>query len=145
MVIGDLNNEFSTFFINCSTWFRELTRESLNELGITSGQYKLLHIIKKSQPCRMSELSDNIHVSCGSATVMVNKLVEMGLTERMDSPKDRRVIYIKLTKAGESLIDEHKRIFNEILKRRLTKLTEEEQKILLDNVRELNHLLEKFL
>ncbi|MDI6601803.1 MAG: MarR family transcriptional regulator [Thermoanaerobacteraceae bacterium] len=145
MIMEDLNNELSTFFINCSTWFHDLARESLNELGITPGQYKLLHIIKKSQPCKMSELGDNIHVSYGSTTVMVNKLVEMGLIERMDYPKDRRVIYIKLTESGASLIDEHQKVFNEILDRRLAKLTEEEQKILFGSVKELNQLLERLL
>jgi len=49
---------------------------------------------------KMSELSDHLLVSNGSATVVVDRLVKEGFVERKAVPKDRRALTVHLTKRG---------------------------------------------
>ncbi len=49
---------------------------------------------------KMSELSDHLLVSNGSATVVVDRLVKEGLVERNPVPSDRRALLVSLTKEG---------------------------------------------
>ncbi len=55
---------------------------------------------------RMTELSDQLVVSSGNVTGIVEKLVEDGLVERQSMEKDRRAHLVKTTDKGRTLMDE---------------------------------------
>jgi len=54
----------------------------------------------------MTELSQELSVTSGGATRMVDRMVERGLVERQDCPSDRRAIYVSLTDAGSLAVSE---------------------------------------
>lgn len=57
----------------------------------------------KSPPCEMkvSDISKKLHVTISSSTQLLNKLEKDGLVSRRMDERDRRVVLVKLTDAGE--------------------------------------------
>jgi len=62
---------------------------------------------------KMRELSRLLMVSCGNITGLTDRLVEEGMIQRRDDPKDRRAYYVSLTPNGRKAFQEmavlHKR------------------------------------
>jgi len=56
----------------------------------------------------MSDLSKLCHVTKGSLTTTLNKLVEEGFVERIAVPGDRRVVMVRLTLKGEDHLERSK-------------------------------------
>ncbi len=54
----------------------------------------------------MRELARRLGGSFSNATVLVDRLVERGLVERMDDSQDRRVVLVRVTEEGRYLIEQ---------------------------------------
>ena|SRR5579862_214088 len=50
----------------------------------------------------VSELSEKMAVTPGAITQFIDKLVDKGMVERFEDPKDRRIVRIKLTGAAKA-------------------------------------------
>lgn len=55
---------------------------------------------------KVSELSQMVHSTKPATSKMLNTLEEKGYIERISDKKDRRVVYIRLSMAGEKKIEE---------------------------------------
>ena len=79
-----------------------ILRESLRtEFGSTLPRFDVLATLHQfGDGMKMSELSDHLLVSNGSATVVVDRLVKEGFVERKAVPQDRRALTVHLTKEG---------------------------------------------
>ena len=55
---------------------------------------------------RMTEISRQLMITKPAATQAVGKLVEKGLVERVQDENDRRVVYIRPTRLGETAFEE---------------------------------------
>ncbi|MDP9426706.1 MAG: MarR family transcriptional regulator [Actinomycetota bacterium] len=54
----------------------------------------------------MRELARKLGGSFSNATVLVDRLVQRGLVERMMEPQDRRVVLVRATEDGRLLIEQ---------------------------------------
>ena len=92
-------------------WLRLLTCESIlthhvrtklrEEFGITLPQFDVLaELDHVESPQTMTELSNNLMVSNGNITGVVDRLVRDNFVERHPSPGDRRVQLIALSEKG---------------------------------------------
>jgi MarR family transcriptional regulator, lower aerobic nicotinate degradation pathway regulator len=72
-----------------------------HDLSIT--QTRLLGILRDRTPT-MNELAKLLSLDKSSITGLVDRAERRGLVERVPSGRDRRVIQVKLTKAGRSLV-----------------------------------------
>ena len=73
---------------------------SSQQTDLSSSELMILNAIaEKAQPT-MSELAGDIHVTQGTLTVAVNRLVKKGYVERHRMQEDRRIIRTKLTRQG---------------------------------------------
>lgn len=77
---------------------------TIEHLNMTSSQFNTLHVLALQPEWRMTDLSSRLHVSAGSLTTMMNRLIEIGLVERTRSTTDRRVVTVKLTDAGSTVL-----------------------------------------
>src|SRR4051812_41400789 len=57
-----------------------------------------------SKPLTMGELAEELSVSLPSTTVLVNKLVEHDLAERLSDSEDRRITRLTITPKGGELL-----------------------------------------
>ncbi len=76
---------------------------------LTMPQFHMLMTIRETQPINLKELSDKLGVSASSASLMLDKLVEMGLVIREQSEEDRREIEIRLSNMAEDILVHHEK------------------------------------
>ena len=76
------------------------------ELNMSTPQLKALLLISEEEAIRMRELARKLGGSFSNATVLVDRLVERGLVERMMEPQDRRVVLVRATEGGRLLIEQ---------------------------------------
>lgn len=71
---------------------------------LTMPQFQMLITIKNYEPLKLKELAEYLSVSPPAASLMLDRLVELGLVVREQSSEDRREIQIRLTpEASETL------------------------------------------
>ncbi|MBO8157532.1 MAG: MarR family transcriptional regulator [Bacillaceae bacterium] len=71
---------------------------------LTSDQFATLRFIQYHQPCTSSRIAEEFSIGKSSVTAQINRLFKMGYITRKRDEKDRRVVYLSLTKKGEELI-----------------------------------------
>jgi DNA-binding MarR family transcriptional regulator len=76
------------------------------ELDMSTPQLKALLLISEEKGIRMRELAHRLGGSFSNATVLVDRLVERDLVERLADPQDRRVVLVRSTEKGQRLIEQ---------------------------------------
>lgn len=74
-------------------------------LDMSTPQFKALILIYE-EGVRMRELARRLGGSFSNATVLVDRLVERGLVERMADSQDRRVVLVRVTNNGQRLVEQ---------------------------------------
>ena len=103
---GDLDDQqmqaWHGFLRTHSALVRELDVEMQAEHGLSLTQYEVLLLLSTSDggAARMSDLADGALLSLSGLSRLVDRLVAMGLVERMQCPNDRRSSLARLTPAG---------------------------------------------
>lgn len=82
----------------------------------------VLRAVWKHGPVRMSEIGKHMGISKPYMTLLVNKLINEGLVERVPDPNDRRVVNVTITDAGRDAIREFMRSARETVIRNLSSL-----------------------
>lgn len=87
--------------------FLEEVAALLKPFGISPLQYQVLRIIRKSGPEGLPSLAVKGHIShrVMDVTRLVDRLVAAGLVQRVRPPRDRRLVLVQLTDAGEALLE----------------------------------------
>jgi len=101
-----MNGSEQLFYILFQTVrHREATLDlELAPLGLTAARWRALGIIRRVERCSMSELSRYSTVDRTTLTRSVDQLVQEGLVDRHVPPKDRRMVILTLTPAGEEIL-----------------------------------------
>jgi DNA-binding MarR family transcriptional regulator len=76
------------------------------ELNMSTPQFKALLLISEEEGIRMRELARRLGGSFSNATVLVDRLVDRGLVERLADSQDRRVVLVQSTEEGQRLIQQ---------------------------------------
>jgi len=86
---------------------REFLRRHLGDLckgKITVQQLLIADTLCREGEIRMGDLARIMAVTTAAMTGMVERLVRYGYVERVSNPDDRRIIKVRLTRAGEDFI-----------------------------------------
>ena len=97
-------------FVMANDRNREL-QEGLG-LGRGTGRVKVLLMLADSS-ATLRDIAEANQIDAPYATVIVDKLVSLGLAERTAHPEDLRRKLVKLTEAGQEAVEHAKRIFFE--------------------------------
>jgi MarR family transcriptional regulator, organic hydroperoxide resistance regulator len=99
-----------------------LSRPDLDEwrrLTVPVAQLKALFLIVNGQEVNSRTLADNLAVTAGNVTGIVDRLMEQDLVVRKPDPQDRRVVWLEATPKGKELlgklIEDHTKQFALIL------------------------------
>jgi MarR family transcriptional regulator, 2-MHQ and catechol-resistance regulon repressor len=76
----------------------------LQETGIDDTDFRILEALLNKGPLPVNTIGPKVHLTPGSISVAVDRLVERGLVSRVESPEDRRVRIVSLTSKGKKLI-----------------------------------------
>jgi DNA-binding MarR family transcriptional regulator len=81
-------------------------------LGRGTGRVKVL-LMLTSGPATLRDIADANQIDAPYATVIVDKLVSLGLVERTAHPDDLRRKLVKITEAGRGAVEHAERIYFE--------------------------------
>lgn len=118
---------------------------ALEELHMTPSQFNTLHVLSQRPEWRMTDLSTRLHVSAGSLTTMMNRLIETGLVERTRSTADRRVVTVKLTENGTAILSNGKEQMRATLAAILATLPQDDREQLKNSLETMNAIMSKIV
>ena len=87
--------------------FQSATRylyAGLEETGIDDTDFRILEVLLNKGPLPVNTIGPKVHLTPGSISTAVDRLVERRLVSRVESPEDRRVRVVSLTAKGKELI-----------------------------------------
>src|SRR5687767_10418577 len=83
----------------------EHAKANIEALGLGISDFAVLEALLHKGPLPINTLGRKVLLASGSMTPAVDRLERRGLVRRRDSPDDRRVRVIELTKEGNELIE----------------------------------------
>jgi MarR family 2-MHQ and catechol resistance regulon transcriptional repressor len=103
----------------------------LHEYGLTLEQWRLLaHLQYYGRPLGPSELATSLERSSNSVSMLVDRMVKVGLVKRTRDRKDRRVVHVWLTRKGESIVGPATPQIWELIQEILSPLSSEDKRVL---------------
>ncbi|MEI7025506.1 MarR family transcriptional regulator [Paenibacillus sp. y28] len=108
--------------------FRRMNPQALlpPDLPLTGPQLMLLHFIAKEGECQVTKLASIMEVKPSAITVMIDRLVGHGFVNRKASLEDRRVVLLKVTEQGQSVLQQVRGIRDRKLQQLFAQLQPEE-------------------
>jgi DNA-binding MarR family transcriptional regulator len=98
----------------------------LEPFGVTGAQFEVLKNLVRSDNETAASLCRALHYDTGSMTRMLDRLQDKGLVTRERDTSDRRLVFLRLTDTGVSLIPKIQPALRRALRRHLAGLTPEE-------------------
>lgn len=99
---------------NMTTVIEERTLDkSINDLTI--GELHVIEMVNKNNNKPMTLIAKKLHVTVGSLTIGVNRLVQKGYLLRIRDEMDRRVILLSITPQGKKVLKLHDKFHDDIL------------------------------
>lgn len=121
--------------------YKSISRPLKHQTSITPGGMFVLGSLKRNGTQSMSDIGKCLSMPKPHVTVIVDRLIEEGLVERQSDPGDRRIVNILLTEKGFEVFENIKQEISENLKIKLSKLSDEEQEILVDASQKVRKIL----
>lgn len=84
--------------------WKEQFQSQMGNTNMSFGQMGVLFCIYEKQPVSSKELTEMMHASKSSVAQLVDGLDQQGYITRRPDPKDRRIVYLGLSEAGEDRI-----------------------------------------
>ena len=84
--------------------FRDSNNDAWMAMHLTRAQLKSLFFIGREKDTNFRKLATALGLSPSNLTGIIDRLVEQGLVTRNNAPGDRRVVVLRVTEKGETLI-----------------------------------------
>ncbi|HWC82140.1 MAG TPA: zinc-binding dehydrogenase [Pseudonocardiaceae bacterium] len=83
------------------------------------GSFWPLRTIARGGPCRVQEIAEELAITVGGVSKIVDRLVTAGHCVRRPNPEDKRSSLIELTPAGRHLVERAEQVFADELRHRI--------------------------
>ena len=117
--LEDVLNDYMTVIPVLFKRISDFNSRILQKKNITKTHLIIMIILKKESILTMSGLGKTLHISKPNITKFIDKLIRLNFLERVLNEKDRRVIFVKLTKKGEEFLTEYNKEFKSHVKENL--------------------------
>jgi MarR family transcriptional regulator, 2-MHQ and catechol-resistance regulon repressor len=77
---------------------RDYLYRGLEETGISDTDFRVLEVLLHKGPLPVNTIGPKVHLTPGSISVAIDRLLEKELVSRVESQDDRRVRIVALTK-----------------------------------------------
>lgn len=95
----------------------------LVDLDLTVAQLKTLYVTAATGPIQMGALAVRLGTALSTTSGVVDRLVQLGMLQRLEAPSDRRQVLVRATEAAQKRLD----AINELGRARLRDLLAEMQ------------------
>ena len=123
-----------------STGFRREAEKTLALFDLQLWEYDVLSALRRQgAKCQLlaTDLARETLLSAGAMTNRIDRLEEKGQVKRRSDPKDRRNVWVRLTRAGRTTIDAAIKARFDLADRQVKSLTVKERKQLVRLLRKL--------
>ncbi|VUS54825.1 Transcriptional regulator SlyA [Klebsiella spallanzanii] len=125
-------------YLTAHHWRLAVNRR-LKSLGMSQASWvAIAAIARNEQPLSQSELAQELGVESATLVPLLNRLVELGLVERVKTEHDKRKRLLIATAKGLEVYEQVKTVADDLREEILTVITPEEQ-------RQTQRVLEKLL
>ncbi|MFP4077599.1 MAG: MarR family winged helix-turn-helix transcriptional regulator [Bacillota bacterium] len=116
-----------------------IEQQHMREKGIklSINEIHVLEAIQKSEEATMTNVAKKLHVTVGTLTTSINRLVEKGYCERYQTKEDRRKVFIQLTKNGKHVLEVHREFHEEMIDAVIDDLKLEDNALLIEALEKL--------
>jgi len=94
-------------------WLAVFMRRSVHDMlqfnkvsGLSLAQLNILMWLHYHKPCEVTYLAEIMQVSPAAASQMVERMVQEGMVQRVESLSDRRTRQVHLTDLGKKVVEE---------------------------------------
>jgi len=101
-----LNNELLRSYANIHKAYFQLLKLDAEKLGITVVQLKTMYRISTHPNAGLGEIAEVLRLTKSTVSGVIDRLVHQGLVERTIPETDRRAINLRLTDAGQNILDQ---------------------------------------
>lgn len=145
--MGDISKDVNSTFKNnkvkalinilfTANWITAHQNAFFKPYGISPQQYNILRILRGAgNPLKVQTIKERMIDRSPNATRLMDKLCAKHLIERIPCPNDRRVVHIKITNQGLTLLDEISKNPKTHLLEQLTETEAQQLSDLLDKIR----------
>jgi len=92
----------------------------------TLRQLYYIELIDKNQGISVSELAKKLDVKKSTVSIAINQLIDLGIVNKIQSNQDKRFYFLKLTLKGNQIMEMHKQVHKNTIKKILKILNSEE-------------------
>ena len=97
------------------------------ELDLSTAQLKVLFIVNFRGPLPISQIAHMVGIGAPTASHLVEKLVQAGLIERIESGSDRRVVHAQVTAEGRATALRFRQGRTDIMRHWISQLSADDQ------------------
>lgn len=108
---------------------------------ITNNDMHIIEAIGIDEPRKMSDIAKRLSVTVGTLTTNMNSLEKKAYIVRQRSDTDKRVVLVTLTDKGKKAFFHHRDFHKKMIKAIVGGLTEEEMKVMIKCLTNLNDFL----
>lgn len=114
-----------------------------NELNIQNNEFAIMKLLaaKKEEQMTISDISSRMQVSRPAISQVINALEDKDYVKRVHTKKDRRLVYVVLTKNGFDAVDLMNKRRNEKIKLLFDKLGDEDTDTFLRLFEKISHII----
>lgn len=113
------------------------------ECNVTLGQMHILGFLKNHGPETMGGIAAWSKVAVSTMTENINRLVKLGLVQRVQDPRDRRIVRIRLSPKGQQVFKRQASQRKAVMMKLLQTLPEVEQRKLIGAFKIIESILLK--
>lgn len=115
--------------------------------GVTSSHIYYLDTIRQLESMKdkvkVSDISDRLGLPRPSVTKTVKDMENLGFVKKISTKEDGRVVFVKLTDLGKSLVDKYVDEYFTSLSKELTDITDEEADVMIEVVEKMYAVMSK--
>lgn len=119
----------------------EQSKKAKRKTGLTGPQLWTIKTIAERSPVRVSDLARRMHLHPATVVGILNRLELQGLIKRIRTTKDRRVVHVELTDAGNALVIKAPQVAQGLLVAGLEELPLEKLQGIASGLQELVNIL----
>ncbi|HBQ6587560.1 TPA: MarR family transcriptional regulator [Klebsiella quasipneumoniae subsp. similipneumoniae] len=114
-------------YLTAHHWRLAVNRR-LKNLGLSQASWvAVAAITRHHQPLSQSELAQELGVESATIVPLINRLVTLGLVERVTTDRDKRKRLLVVTDQGQALFEQVKTVADDLREEILTAITPQER------------------
>lgn len=122
----------------------EVLEQQVEGHGLSFTEFAVLEVLLHKGALPIGEVGEQVLLTSGSMTYVIDKLEERGLLRRRPCPEDRRVLYVELSDDGRSIIEHAFEEHAELLRELTGELSSKEKHHVSELVKRLGKYAEKY-